>query len=125
MEGEDAPDIDREKSETIRRKYKVKRMMTELVEDMIRIVEPTSVVSSVVDTLVEKSSLVGAVNDIWHQLEGNKAIMEANEMRMEEEERDNKLLLEIQLKEERMERQIVAKSTWQAAGKHSERDVYT
>ena len=44
---------------------------------------------------------MGAVNDIWQQLENNKGIKEAIMMRMEE----------MQLKEERMERQRVAKST--------------
>ena len=55
MEWRDATDIDRasqvslawEKSETIRRKYEVKIMMTELVEEMVRIAEATSVISSV------------------------------------------------------------------------------
>ena len=42
----------REKLETSRRKYEVKRILTELMEDMVRIVEQTSVVSSVVDALV-------------------------------------------------------------------------
>ena len=44
--------VAREKLETSRRKYEVKRIMTELMEDMVRIVEQTSVVSSVVDALV-------------------------------------------------------------------------
>ena len=60
-------------------------------------------VRSVVDALVEKNRLVGAVNNIWQQLEGKQTINMAIVMRTEEEERDNKLLLEIHMREERME----------------------
>ena len=52
MEWEDAPDIDRawrvsvakDKSEASRKKYQTKVMVEELVNDMIRMVEPTLVV---------------------------------------------------------------------------------
>ena len=49
--------VAKDKSETIRKKYKIKKMMMELIYDIARMLEPTSVVGSVVDSLVETSSL--------------------------------------------------------------------
>ena len=64
MEWEDAPDVDKawrlsiakEKSDTTRNKYENKRMVMDLVYDIARMIEPTLVVGSVMDTLIEASS---------------------------------------------------------------------
>ena len=47
------------------------------------------------DALVETSSLVGVVNVTWQQLECKQVIKYAIMMKMEDEDRDNRLLLEL------------------------------
>ena len=54
-------------------------------------------VRDVMNTLVETSSLVGAVYIIWQQLEDDLEIKSGIRMKMEEKERDMRLLLEDQI----------------------------
>ena len=78
-------------------------------------IEPSSVVASVMDILLEESSMLEEVNMIWERLDNNHYLKETIKRKLEQEERDIKLLLEYQMKEERKERQRLATMAWREA----------
>ena len=59
--------------------------------------------------------MVGEANVIWDQLDNNHSLKKAVMMRLEQEDRDNTLLLEYQMREERRERQRLATMAWKEA----------
>ena len=105
MEWEDALDIEKawrlaiakEKTESSRRRFLNKVIVMEMVES-------TSVVGGVIDNLIEASSLMGEVNVVWKQMDNNKVLKEAIMMKLEQEDRNNTMLLEYQIREERLEK---------------------
>ena len=110
MEWEDAPDTEKtwrltvakEKTELSRRKFMNKVMVMEMVKELVSMVESTSVVGGVMDKLIEVSSFMGEVNVVWNQLDKNEMLKEAIMEKLEQEDRDNTMLLEYQMKEERL-----------------------
>ena len=115
MEWEDAPDTEKtwrltvakEKTELSRRKFMNKVMVMEMAEEIVSMVESTSVVGRGIDNLIEASSLMGEVNVVWKQMDNNKLLKEAIMMKLEQEDRENMMLLEYQMRQERLEKQGV------------------
>ena len=79
-----------------------KVMVMEMVKEMVSMVESTSVVGGVIDNLIEVISFMGEVNVVWNQMDKNEMLKEAIMKKLEQEDRDNTMLLEYQMKEERL-----------------------
>ena len=90
-------------------------MVKDLVDDLARMTEPSSAVASVMDIRLEESIMMGEANMICEQLDNNHYLKETIKRKLEQEERDIKLLLEYQMKEERKERQRLATMAWREA----------
>ena len=86
-----------------------------MVMEMVSMVESTSVVGGVIDNLIEVSSFMGEVNVVWNQLNKDEMLKEAIMEKLEQEDRDNTMMLEFQMKEERLERQEKAREAWREA----------
>ena len=121
MEWEDAPDIKKawrlaiakEKTESSRRRFMNKVMV--MVEEIVSMVGSTSVVGGVIDNLTEASSLMGEVNVVGKQMDNNKLLKEAIMMTLEQEDRENTMLLEHKMREERLEKKGLARKAWREA----------
>ena len=64
------------------------------------------------DTLVTSRSMEELVKNIWHQLQLDLEVKQRIMRMMEEEDKEERLLLEAQKKEERMEKQRLVKREW-------------
>ena len=119
MKWEDSLDIEKdwrlsvakEKTDRSRTRFMNKVMIIGVVDE----VESTLVVGRVVDSLIEVSSFMGKVNMVWKQLLDDEMLKEAIMKKLEQEERDNTILLEFQIKEERLEKQRRARQAWRDA----------
>ena len=49
-------------------------MDMEMAEEIVSMVESTSVVGRGIDNLIEASSLMGEVNVVWKQMDNNKVL---------------------------------------------------
>ena len=124
MEWEDAPDLDKawrlavakEKTDRSRTRHMIKVMVMEMVDEMVSMVESTSVVGGIMDSLIKESSFVGEVNVVWSKLLNDGMLKEAIMMRLEQEDRDNTMLLEFRKKEGRLgKKQKKARKAWRKA----------
>ena len=73
--------IAKEKTESSRRRFVNKVMV--MVEEMVSMVESTSVIGGVIDNLIEASSFMGEVNVVWNQMDNNVMLKEAIMMKLE------------------------------------------
>ena len=64
------------------------------------------------DTLVTSRSMEELVKNIWHQLQLDLEVKQRIMRMMEEEDKEERLILEAQKKEERMEKQRLVKQEW-------------
>ena len=62
---------------------------------------------------------------IWQQLDNNQVLKEAIMMKLEQEDRENMLLMEYQMREERRERQKLASMAWKEARTSNNLDKLT
>ena len=90
-------------------------MVKEMVDELVSMVESTSVVGMIMDSLIEVSSFVGEVNVVWNNLLNDDMLKEAIMKKLEQEDKDNTMMLECQIREERLLKQKNARDAWMTA----------
>ena len=85
------------------------------MDELVSMVESTSVVGMIMDSLIEVSSFVGEVNVVWNNLLNDDMLKEAIMKKLEQEDKDNTMMLECQIREERLLKQKNARDAWMTA----------
>ena len=86
----------------------VKKMVFEMVIDVVDSIE--AVASSIIESIIGTSYEEGEVMAVWRRIESNAAIKSRIKKKLEEENNEERLLVEAQGTAERMMRQEVARN---------------
>ena len=89
-----------------------RRMVSKMVTDVVDNIEAVSVVSNIVEADIGTSYVEGEVLAILRQIERNDAVKSSIRKKLEEEDEEERLLVEAQGRAERRMRQEVARNRW-------------
>ena len=87
-------------------------MVFEMVIDVVDSIEAVSVASSIIESIIGTSYEEGKVLAVWRRIKSNAEIKSRIKKKLEEEDDEERLLVEAQGRAERMMRQEVARKRW-------------
>ena len=88
--------VAKSRTEEYHRLLEVKRMVSEMVTDVVDSIEAVSVASDIIESIIGTSYVEREVLAVWRRMESNAVIQSTIKKKLEEEDDDERLLMEAQ-----------------------------